>query len=131
MAALAEISDYTARYGTVADEERVALLLGDASNLLLSAYEGFWGEEYAEGNHAAFDRAAAAVCCKLAHNALSAPSGFEGATQYSQGAGGYTASVTFPGALGEMWLGKADREALGLDGQQLRSIRPYERGEAV
>ena len=131
VAAFATVGDYAARYGDPADEGRVALLLGDASAMLLSEYEAYWGDEYAEGAHEAFDRSACAVACKLAHGALSAPAGFEGATQYSQGAGGYTASVTFGGALGHMWLGKADRALLGLSGQRMRVLLPAERGGAA
>ncbi len=131
MAALAAIGDYTKRYGTVTDEARVKVLLEDASNLMLSAYEEHWGEAYVKGAHTAFDRAAAAVCCKLVHNALTAPEGYEGATQFSQGAGGYTASVTFGGAVGDMWLGKTDLADLGLTGQRRRVLTPEERDEVT
>lgn len=131
MTAFATIEDYTARYGEPADSERATALLDDASALLLSAYEGFWGEGYAEGAHAAFDRAAAAVCCMVVNRVLSAPAAMLGATQYSQGAGGYTASVSYGSALGEMYLGKADLKRLGLDVQRMRVLTPYERGEVT
>ena len=52
-----------------------------------------------------------------------------GATQYSQGAGGYTASVTYGSALGEMYLGKTDLKRLGLNAQVRRVLHPLERGE--
>lgn len=94
---------------------------------MLSAYEDRIGE-YIEGACPAFDRAAPAVCCLLVNRVLSAPSAMAGATQYSQGAGGYTASVTYGSALGEMYLGKSDLRRLGLTGQALGALTPFERG---
>ncbi|WP_368133200.1 Gp19/Gp15/Gp42 family protein [Collinsella bouchesdurhonensis] len=131
MEALASVEDYTARYGEPADSGRATALLDDASALLLSAYEGFWGEDYAEGAHAAFDRSACAVCCMVVNRVLSAPAAMLGATQYSQGAGGYTASVSYGSALGEMYLGKSDLKRLGLDVQRMRVLTPIERGEVT
>lgn len=120
---------YAKRYGEPADGARVAVLLEDASALMLSAYEGFWGEPYTEGTHPAFDRSAEAVACLIAKRVMSAPASMMGATQYSSTAGSYNASVTFGSGLGEMYLGKSDLKRLGLEGQALRSLRPLERGE--
>lgn len=125
---LAGLDEYVARYGEPEDRDLVATMLSDATNLLLSAFEERVGEPHVPGLVPAFDRSAAQVACKLAHNAVSVPSGFAGATQYSQGAGGYTASVTYGNALGEMWLGKSDLRALGLTGSAIRSLRPAMRG---
>lgn len=122
------VEDYEARYGAPADEAVCRALLADASNLMLSAYESYVGEPWVSGRVPAFDRAFAQVACKLARNSLAVPEGFQGATQYSQGAGGYTASVTYGAALGDMWLGRADLRALGLAGTALRSLRPLVRG---
>ena len=88
MAALAGIDDYKARYGEPADSARTDVLLQDASDLMLAAYEDRLGA-YSVGACPAFDRAAPAVCCLLVNRVLSAPSAMAGATQYSQGAGGY------------------------------------------
>ena len=123
-APLATPEDYAARYGDVADTARLGVLLADATSLLLSAYEARWGEGYAPGAHPAFDRAAAAVCCLLANRVLSAPQMLTGATQYSQTAGGYNASVTYGSAMGEMYLGKTDLRRLGLWGSAIRELRP-------
>ncbi len=128
MEAFAKLSDYEARYGAPADPARASVLLEDASALLASHYETTFGEPYEVGAHAQFDRSAAAVACLLVNRVLSAPSSMSGATQYSQGAGGYTASVTFGNGLGEMYLGKSDLKRLGLDVQVLRSLSPMERG---
>ena len=124
----ATVEDYEARYGTPGDEKRLQVLLSDASGVMLSAFEEVYGT-YEEGACEAFDRNAGAVCCLLVNRVLSAPAAMAGATQYSQGAGGYTASVTFGSALGEMYLGKSVREMLGLDAQIMRSLHPAERGE--
>lgn len=131
MTSFASVDDYKARYGEPADSDRTGLLLEDASALLLSAYEGFWGEDYAEGAHSAFDRAACAVACMVVNRVLTAPAAFAGATQLSQGAGGYTASVSYGSALGEMYLGKSDLKRLGLNVQRMRVLTPYERGEVT
>lgn len=127
MAALASVDDYKARYGEPADEARTGVLLQDASDLMLAAFEDRIGE-YTEGACPAFDRAAPAVCCLLVNRVLSAPAAMAGATQYSQGAGGYTASVTYGSALGEMYLGKSDLRRLGLTGQALGALTPLKRG---
>ena len=123
-APLATPEDYTARYGEVTDPARLQALLSDATSVLLSAYEARWGEGYAPGVHQAFDRSAAAVCCLLANRVLSAPQMLTGATQYSQTAGGYNASVTYGSAMGEMYLGKTDLKRLGLYGSTIRELRP-------
>lgn len=130
MEALASVEDYTARYGEPSDAGRVTALLKDASALLLSAYESNVGD-YERGKVAAFDRSAAAVCCLVVNRVLSAPAALAGAMQYSQGAGGYTASVSYGSALGEMYLGKSDLKRLGLDVQRMRVLTPYERGEVT
>lgn len=128
MAAFATVEDYAGRYGEPADATRTGLLLGDASDLMLAAYEDRLGQ-YEEGACPAFDRAASAVCCLLVNRVLAAPAAMAGATQYSQGAGGYTASVTYGSALGEMYLGKSDLKRLGLAGQCLCSLSPLDREE--
>ena len=130
MEALASVKDYSARYGEPNDAGRVTTLLKDASDLLMAAYEERIGA-YEPGGCPAFDRAAPAVCCLLVNRVLSAPAAMAGATQYSQGAGGYTASVTYGSALGEMYLGKSDLKRLGLAGQTLGALTPLERDEVV
>lgn len=127
MGAFASPEDYKVRYGEPADASRVGVLLEDASDLMLAAYEDRLGQ-YEKGACPAFDRSATSVCCLLANRVLTAPAAMAGATQYSQGAGSYTASVTYGSALGEMYLGKSDLKRLGLSGQALGSLSPIERG---
>lgn len=125
----ATVDDYGKRYGEPGDEERCKVLLSDASAQMLSAFEEVYGT-YREGVCAAFDRNACAVCCLLVNRVLSAPAAMTGATQYSQGAGGFTASVTYGSALGETFLGKTEQRRLGLNAQIRRVLDPMERGEA-
>ena len=122
MEPLATIEDYRARYGDLTDEARAATLLSDASDLLMSAYESNVGD-YERGKVAAFDRSAAAVCCLVVNRVLSAPAALAGAMQYSQGAGGYTASVSYGSALGEMYLGKTELKRLGLLDQRIGALQ--------
>ena len=119
----ATVDDYAARYGAPGDEKRLEVLLQDASAYMLSAFEEVYGA-YEEGVCEAFDRGATSACCLLVNRVLSAPAAMAGATQYSQGAGGYTASITYGSALGEMYMGKSVREMLGLNAQVMRSLHP-------
>ena len=119
----ATLADYELRYGAVADGDgdKVSALLSDASDMLLAAYESRWGE-YRQGEHAAFDRAACAVACSIVSRAANVPLGLAGASQYSQTAGSYNASVTFANPTAELWVGKADLKRLGLAGCRIGSI---------
>lgn len=123
-APLADLAAYEARYGPAADAARASALLADASAMLVTAYERRWGEAREEGAHPEFDRSAAAVCCAVAHRALSAPGDMAGVSRYSQGAGAYTASVSFSNPTGDLWLSKSDLSRLGLDGCEVWSIPP-------
>ena len=117
------LDEYAARYGTPPDSERVSALLSDACDMLLTAYEGRFGC-YVEGAHQAFDRGYKAVACAVVSRAVSVPDCFAGATQYSQTAGAYNASVTFANPASDLWLGKSDLKRLGLTGTRIGSIAP-------
>lgn len=124
MDAFASVEDYKKRYGDVVDSDRVEVILSDASDAMLDAYESFWGEIYQEGTHEQFDRSATAVCCAIAHRSLSVPAGLEGANQYSQTAGSYNASVTFSNPTGDIYLSKTELKRLGLYGQRIGAVMP-------
>ena len=91
--------------------------------MLLTAYEGRFGC-YVEGAHQAFDRGYKAVACSVVSRAVSVPDCFAGATQYSQTAGSYNASVTFANPTADLWLGKSDLRRLGMAGTRIGSIAP-------
>lgn len=124
MEAFATLADYEARYGAVAegDSARVEALLEDASGMLLGAYMERYSTEYAKGEHPIFDAAAKAVTCAVVSRAYNVPLGMAGATQLSQAAGAYNASVTFANPTAELWLGRNDRRWLGLAGTRIGSI---------
>lgn len=117
------VEDYARRYGTPSDPDRVGALLADAADMLLTAYERRWGA-YAQSAHPAFDRGFAAVACSVVSRAANVPDGFQGATQYSQTAGSYNASVTFANPTADLWLGRSDLRRLGLAGLRIGSIAP-------
>lgn len=124
MEAFATLADYESRYGAVAegDSARVEALLEDASGMLLGAYIERYSTAYAKGEHPIFDAAARAVTCAVVSRAYNVPLGMAGATQFSQAAGDYNASVTFANPTAELWLGKNDRRRLGLTGARIGSI---------
>ena len=62
------------------------------------------------------------MACAVVSRAMSAPLGLAGATQYSQTAGSYNASVTFANPTAELWLGRSDLKRLGLAGCRIGSI---------
>lgn len=117
------LEEYAARYGTPSDPGRVSALLQDACDMLLTAYEGRWGY-YVKGAHTAFDRGYKAVACSVVSRAVNVPDCFAGATQYSQTAGSYNASVTFANPTADLWLGKSDLKRLGLAGMRIGTIAP-------
>lgn len=117
------LEEYAARYGTPPDPERVSALLSDACDMLLTAYEGRFGY-YVRGAHTAFDRGYKAVACAVVSRAVNVPDCFAGATQYSQTAGSYNASITFANPTADLWLGRSDLKRLGLAGTRIGSIAP-------
>lgn len=122
----ATLADYEKRYGEVApaDKERTETILQDASDMLLATYEENYGIPYEEGAHPVFDKSACAVACAVAHRSLSVPAGFEGASQYSQTAGSYNASITFSNPTGDIYLSKTELKRLGLYGQRIGAVMP-------
>lgn len=110
----ATAADYAARYGEPADRARCAVLLQDASDMLDAEYAARYGGEWEEGAHPAYDRSACAVTCAVVARALAVPEGFLGATQYTQTAGSYSASMTMANPSADLYLTKTDRARLGL-----------------
>lgn len=120
---LATVEDYTDRFGVPSDD-RVPVMLQDASTAVLNAYEARYGA-YREGAHPRFDRAAAAVCCAIVNRALNSGSSYDGASGISQTAGAYSASLTFgtpQSSRPRLW--PSDLKDLGLSGTMVGSIPP-------
>lgn len=123
MPTFATVTDYADRYGEPADQKRVGVLLADASDYLCSKYLGRYGTEYEEGAHTAFDSNAKAVCCGIVSRMLATPTDLYGVSQYSQGTGSYSASMTYSNPTGDMYLTAAEKSRLGLVGGRVRSIQ--------
>lgn len=79
---------------------------------------------YERGSDATYDEKLSVACCEMVHDAASVPDAMQGATQYSQGAGGYTASVTYSAARGRLALTKPLRHLLGFERGGIGSIAP-------
>lgn len=109
MQALATIDGYEARYGEVDApmRERVEARLLDASALVLSEMGG-----YVPGEDEVLDANVEAVVCEVVRRAVSAA--VEGASQYQQTAGAYSASVSFANPDGALYLSGSNRARLGI-----------------
>lgn len=116
-------ADYEARYGTGAPE-RVEVLLQDASALLRSNFIAYHQTAYREGLNSRFDENACAVTCAIVARAVNVPSGFEGASQYSQHAGPYASTLTFANPTADLYVTRSERARLGLSGVRIGSIQP-------
>ena len=116
-------ADYEARYGTGAPE-RVEVLLQDASALLRSNFIAYHQTAYKEGLNSRFDENACAVTCAIVARAVNVPSGFEGASQYSQHAGPYASTLTFANPTADLYVTRSERARLGLSGVRISSIQP-------
>ena len=124
MKIFATIEDYSARYGAPVDAVKTETLLSDASAYLNGAFRRYFSQEYEEGVSSTFDENVVAVCCAMVSRALNVPTGFDGATQYSQNAGAFGATVTFANPTGSIYLGKGDLKKLGLASTVIGSIPP-------
>ena len=129
MAIFAKVADYAARYGEPKDAERTGALLADASAILQTEYEEYHGHPYYAGAHPAFDRSACAVCCSMVARAESSASVPGGATQLTQTAGSYSASVSFSDPAGSLYVRRGDLARLGLSGSRCFSVAPEIGGE--
>lgn len=119
-------ADYEARYGTGAPE-RVEVLLQDASALLRSNFIAYYQTAYKEGLNLRFDENACAVVCAIVARAVNVPSGFEGASQYSQHAGPYASTLTFANPTADLYVTRSERARLGLSGVRIGSIQPMDK----
>lgn len=119
----AGVSDYAARYGEPEDSGRIGALLADASAMLRSAFRRRAGEAYCEGISDDFDENVGAVCCAMVFRATRAGD-MAGASQMSQAAGDYSASVTFANPTGDLYMTAQDLQRLGLGGCGVWTISP-------
>ena len=124
MRSFAFVADYERRYGPVDDTERIGAFLEDAS-VFIASQPGF---SPCEGNEA-MAAALNAITCSLVNRKVTAGE-YAGLSQMSQGAGGYTASVSVYNPSGDYYLTKQERRVLGLAGGRVGMTDPYRGGAA-
>lgn len=124
MTPFATVGDYEARYGEVDDPGRLAALLGDATAFIDSC-PGFMFRCDDMLQAANLVR----VACAVVHRSLSAGD-LAGIQSYSEGAVGYTASVTPYNPSGDFYLTKAEKSSLGISGGRVGMTDPYGCGGA-
>lgn len=124
MDAFATVDDYQGRYGEVDDAKRLAILLDDAT-AFISSQPGFARDPDDLTQAANLVR----VTCAVVHRSLSAGN-LAGIQSYSEGAVGYTASVTPYNPSGDFYLTKAERRSLGISGGRVGATDPYGCGGA-
>lgn len=118
MTPFATVADYEARYGGVDDEARVSALLQDATNIIASQ-PGFAMREGDETWMGVLET----VTCAMAHRSLMSGA-YAGLSNVSQGAGGYTASVSVYNPGGDLYLTRNEKRALGIGGARIGSVAP-------
>lgn len=118
MTPFATVADYEARYGEVEDEARVSALLQDATNIIASQ-PGFSTRDCDETWWGVLET----VTCAMVHRSMMAGS-YAGLSNVSQGAGGYTASVSVYNPGGDLYLTRNEKRALGIGGARIGSVAP-------
>ena len=119
MEPFATAEDYEVRYGEVEDAARVSALLQDATNVIASqpGFSTCGGDETWWG-------VLETVTCAMVHRSMMAGS-YAGLSNVSQGAGGYTASVSVYNPGGDLYLTRNEKRALGLSGGRVGQTDPY------
>lgn len=116
-ATVADVKARTTREYTQDEENVIAALLEDAAVMI----DGY--------NSTADEDAKKVVSCRMVIRAVGDGTAYSvpmGATQGSMAAGGYTQSWTMSGgATGELYIGKAERQLLGV-GNRIGSRSPTE-----
>lgn len=106
--ALASISDLTARGADVSDSARVQAALSDASAFIRDvASPEDWLDD--DGNLETVPDIIVAICCRSVQRSLDNPLGV---TQQSEGIGSYNVAQTFGNASPDVYLTKAERNAV-------------------
>ncbi len=106
MAAYAFFDDYAARYAAdPADKKRIEVLLGDASDLI----------ESMQPSGTASASLLTSTACAMVYRAMAAAD-MGGISQYSEGAAGMTASVTYANPHGDLYRTQVEKDALGVGG---------------
>ena len=116
MEPFATVEDYEARYGEVSDEAQLETLLSDASAFIAS--QAGFSTPTSDVGTANLVR----VTCAVVHRSLMAGS-LAGIQSYSEGAVGYTASVTPYNPSGDFYLTAQEKKSLGIGGSRVFSVQ--------
>ena len=109
MAVFATFDDYAARYDTApGDMDRIGVLLEDASALVSASLP-------AGADLDALAPLLTSTVCAMVNRAFVA-SGMAGVSNYSEGAAGITASVTYANPSGDLYMTATEKAALGIGG---------------
>lgn len=122
MEPFATVADYEARYGEVDDKKRLELALSDASAFIAS--EMARAGVAVDPDDQAQAQALAYVACLLV-NRVERSGMYAGLSNVSQGAGGYTASVSVYNPGGGFRLYAEERRMLGIGGGRVGMTDPY------
>lgn len=117
MAAYATYEEYAARYGE-ADRATVTALLEDAAALIGRLLP-------ADADLPALADVLRYVSCAAVSRALPADGIMPGVTDYSEGAGGLTASVKLANPSGDIYLTATEKAALGIGGGRVGACDPW------
>ena len=123
MEQLATVFDYEARYGEAEDPERLSVLLEDATAFVM-AQPGVSLPGDSDACCSVMRANLTRVICAVVHRALSAGE-LAGLSSVSQGASGYTATVSVANPGEDFYLTKADRQALGIGVGRIGQTRPF------
>lgn len=121
-APFATVDDLEARWRPLseAEAERAVALLADASAILRAEMRG--RIDAGDGAQASALRAA---CCGMVRRAMSAGIDAAGVKSASEGAGGYTASVTYANPHGDMYITATERRMLGIGRGRFGCTDPF------
>lgn len=116
----ATVDDYERRYGVVADREKLAEVLLDASRLI-AAECAAGGVDVSAPEKAGVLMQACRSCAARAmqSDAAGVPLGV---TQFSQGAAGFSESWSMANPSADVYLTKAERRMLGLRSQSFACV---------
>ena len=120
----ATVEDLEARWRPLSEDEqaRADVLLADASAYIASMMSAA-GASYTDPDDL-LESALRSVTCNVVKRAMDSPGGYTGLTQYTQGAIGYSESMSYANPNGDMYLTKAEKRLLGIGTGTFGTVRP-------
>ena len=124
MEPFATVGQYEARYGDVDDQDILQEILMEATREIFAARDRA-GIDYQEPNETYSDRLMQA-CRSMAFRAMGQADAElpYGVTQFSEGAGDFSSSLSFRNPYGEVYISKAERHLLGLGAAKAKFVYP-------